>query len=236
MRKPKNILKASDGTQFVDVDLLTVPVGAIDANRNVTVSADNLLPSQTGKDGFVLTTDGANVSWDAPVSGVAWGAITGTLADQIDLKSSLDSKLDGLKLLRAYQAADAPYTTDATLNDTDLAVTVEAGGKYDIKGRLHITTGVGGFRVAFGGAATIANFIAHYLKLIVSEPEAVNARVTAAATPYTTDSSADIIIYIDGSVEITSAGTFILQAAQNVSDAAASTLLRGSTLILTKTN
>ena len=51
------------------------------------------LPSQTGNSGKVLGTNGTSTSWITNSSGVAWGAITGTLTDQTDLNTALSGKL-----------------------------------------------------------------------------------------------------------------------------------------------
>lgn len=60
---------------------------------NATAALNNLLPSQTGNNGKVLSTDGSNSSWVTPSGGGAWGSITGTLSDQTDLQAALDAKL-----------------------------------------------------------------------------------------------------------------------------------------------
>jgi len=57
--------------------------------------ADPVIPSQTGHTGKFLKTDGSALSWQFDSGGGGggtWGSITGTLSDQIDLKSALDGK------------------------------------------------------------------------------------------------------------------------------------------------
>ena len=51
-----------------------------------------LFPTQTGNDGEYLTTNGTTVSWAPITSGVAWGAVTGTLSAQTDLQTALNTK------------------------------------------------------------------------------------------------------------------------------------------------
>ena len=74
-----------------------------------SVTADQVLPTQTGNSGKYLTTDGTNSSWGTVSGGAAtWGTITGTLSDQTDLQSALDGK----------QASDAQLTDIAGMSPT----------------------------------------------------------------------------------------------------------------------
>jgi hypothetical protein len=69
----------------------------VEANENgVVINSSYILPNVDGTAGQVMTTDGAGVaSWqDAGTSTISWGDIVGTLADQTDLQSALDAKLD----------------------------------------------------------------------------------------------------------------------------------------------
>ncbi len=75
-------------TPVTDARTLTVNGTTYDltANRTWTVDADDVLPSQTGNGGKVLTTDGANLAWLADATGVAsfntrTGAVTLTSGD-----------------------------------------------------------------------------------------------------------------------------------------------------------
>jgi len=63
--------------------------------KNLT-SAGLKYPTADGTNGHVLVTDGAgNLSFSSvPASPAAWGVITGTLANQIDLQGELDLKYD----------------------------------------------------------------------------------------------------------------------------------------------
>ena len=146
--------------------------------------------------------------------------------------------------LYSYLAAAVTYNANAVLADTALSVTVAAGGIYAIELVVHSTSAVKALNMDFGGTATIANFIGDW-----SCREATNtsgsvtlfsvARITAAGTDFSVHADLDggnSIVVFTGSVEITDAGTFLLRGAQNVSDASNTTILRGSTLKLTKLN
>lgn len=58
-----------------------------------SLSPTKVLPDQTGNNGKVLGTNGTTLSWVTNSSGVAWGAITGTLSSQSDLNTALSGKL-----------------------------------------------------------------------------------------------------------------------------------------------
>ncbi len=143
-----------------DVDLLTTPGPA---------------------DGDVLAYDALSGLWvpAANSSAVAWGAITGTLADQTDLQAALDAKLDdsqaslfGLVLLATTDAADAQASLDL-VPGTDVqaysATLALLAGLTPAADRLPYFTGA--------GAAALATFTAGGRAL-------VNSAGTANTFPY----------------------------------------------------
>lgn len=139
-------------------------------------------------------------------------------------------------LLRSYLATTVTYNANAVLANTPLSVTVAAGGIYAIELVVHSTSAVSKVNMDFGGTATIANFIGEWVGLDTTAT-IFNTRVTAAGTDFSGGSDGEDMYYtFTGSVEITDAGTFLLRGAQDVSDASNTTILRGSTLILTKMN
>ena len=64
----------------------------VDTNNPHDVTSTQILPNQTGQNGKILGTNGSNVVWTNNSMAVAWGAITGSLADQSDLNIALNSK------------------------------------------------------------------------------------------------------------------------------------------------
>jgi len=148
--------------------------------------------------------------------------------------------LNAASLLRSYLATTVTYNANAVLADTPLSVTVAAGGIYAIELVVHSTSVVKALNMDFAGTATIANFIGEWIVIDATDPSATNAwRVTAAGTDFTMGISFDgvnSLATFTGSVEITDAGTFLLRGSQNVSDPTDTTILRGSTLVLTKMN
>lgn len=68
-----------------------------------TTTVQGTVPATGTPSGKFLKDD---LTWAAGAGGAAWGAITGTLADQTDLQTALDAKADDL-------GADDNYVTDA---------------------------------------------------------------------------------------------------------------------------
>lgn len=61
---------------------------------NTNTALNTLLPNQIGNNGKILKTDGTNTSWENDIGNVpAWGDIAGTLSDQTDLQTALDTKI-----------------------------------------------------------------------------------------------------------------------------------------------
>lgn len=144
----------------------------------------------------------------------------------------------------SYLDTTITYNNTATLADTALSVTVVTGGKYRIELIVHSTSAVTNLKMDFAGTATITNFVGEWIgynaaiDMMLPSP-AIGARVTAAGTDFGPGGAidgADGYYVFTGSVEINVGGTFLLRAAQNAADASDTTLLRGSTLVLTKLN
>ncbi len=102
-----------------------------------SLAPSKVLPDQTGQNGKVLSTNGSTLSWITNSSGVAWGAITGTLSDQADLNTALSGKL-GTALTSANifvgngsgVATGVSVTGDVTIDNT--GVTTIGSGKVSL--------------------------------------------------------------------------------------------------------
>lgn len=140
--------------------------------------------------------------------------------------------------ITSYLASTVTYNNDNTLGDTALSVTVVASGIYAIDLVVQSTSAVKALQLDFGGTATIANFLGQWYGQDINDTGVyVTAKVTAAGTDFGTGldlNGIDSFYTFTGSVEITDAGTFLLRGAQNVADASNTTILRGSTLTLTR--
>ncbi len=146
-------------------------------------------------------------------------------------------------VLTSYLAATVTYNNVAVLADSPLSVSVAASGIYDIELTVHSTEVGKALNLDFGGTATITNFIGRWFADVGNEaydsPNFQTARSTAAGTDFTNtecDIAATCYFQFKGSVEINAAGTFLLRGAQNAADVSNTTILRGSTLKLTKLN
>lgn len=141
-----------------------------------------------------------------------------------------------------YLEADATYNNDDTLNDTALSVVVESSSKYSFEAVIHWTKAAVVPQIAFGGTATITNFICQYNAVQASDADSDNnwgLRTTSSSTAYDggtnkSDLGTDACFIARGSVEINAGGTFLVRAAQYTADVSNTTVKRGSTLILTK--
>jgi hypothetical protein len=160
-----------------------------------------------------------------------------------NLKATLKTYFDTLypTILKSYLAATVTYNNTNTLASTALSVTVAASTKYDIELTIHSTSAGAGLNMDFAGTATITNFIGQWTAwqagIDESGPSRIRGdRVTAAGTDYGPGAldGIDALYTFKGSVEINGAGTFLLRGAQNAAAPSDTTILRGSTLVLTK--
>jgi len=175
----------------------------------------------------------------APSGGAAeWGAITGTLGDQTDLDTALGLKFPSASILRSYLAADVTYNNVDVLANTALSVTVAASGIYEIELNLYCTTAaVTGFTLDFAVTGTHTNFTGFYAEQAEGSSANLGTLLTSAGTDYnSTAFNGSGLITFNGSVEINGAGTFLLRGSQDSAVVENTTILRGSTLILTKMN
>lgn len=132
--------------------------------------------------------------------------------------------------------ADQSVTSSTTLvSDSHLAVNVLAAGTYAFQARLHASVGAtGGLKWSLGGTATMTALWAH---TVTVDPGTLTALAQASLMDELTDAptvagATSYFITIDGAFTVNAAGTFLIEFAQAVSDAAASTLKRGSSLMV----
>ena len=210
------------GDKTIDVQVLVVPDSAITAGSGAvnlaTATGDVTGPSSATNNNIAV-----------------FDQTTGKLLK--DGAATIASLIPATSLLRSYLATTVTYNANAVLANTPLSVTVAAGGIYAIELVVHSTSAVKALNMDFGGTATIANFIGDWIAFSGSAVYGP-VNVTSGGTDYTNGDLDGVNnpYYFTGSVEITDAGTFLLRGAQNSSDPSDTTILRGSTLILTKMN
>jgi len=147
----------------------------------------------------------------------------------------------GGDILAKTLAADYVVNNDASLNQTDLQVTVATAGTYDVKISVHTASDVKALRMMLTqGSATIDSFILQY-----TCSDAWDSSINFAARRYvapgpvslpTAMDGREVFCQISGSVEFSSTGTFILSACQNWPDMSDTTMYKGSSMVLIQTD
>jgi hypothetical protein len=140
--------------------------------------------------------------------------------------------------LVSYLATTVTYNNVDVLANTALSVTVVASGIYKISLEIQSTAVARPLKLDFAGSATIANFIGQWTSMGATDPVNAGAAAPSAAagTDFVGSDAAESFTTFNGSVEITNAGTFLLRGSQDTANASNTTILRGSTLTLTKMN
>lgn len=131
----------------------------------------------------------------------------------------------------------ATRTTDVTLsNVTGFSANLLNGATYTFEAKLYTTSNVaGGVNYAIGGTATASSII--YEGLTTDAGLTTQSRAAAMATSVgnvTAVTAAYTVI--TGTIVCNATGSLTLQFAQNASNASASTILAGSTFIVTRIN
>lgn len=242
------------GDKTIDVQVLVVPDSAITAGSGAvnlatatgdvtgpSSSTDNAIARFDSTTGKVIQNSTITVS-DTGTVAAASGTLTLTSPTLttpvlgVPSSGTLGACIGGS--LVSYLASTVTYNANAVLANTPLSVTVAAGGIYAISLVVHSTSAVKGLLLDFGGTSTDANFLGQWTLGANDDPSSGTfVRVTARGTdfgPILGDAAPSPYYTFTGSVEITDAGTFLLRGAQNVSDASDTTILRGSTLTLTR--
>lgn len=133
--------------------------------------------------------------------------------------------------LKSFTTADFTATNTTTLtNITGLSVNVSAGKTYSFVARLWVDPsdhGGGGFSIGGTCTATRIIFSAQY------HDESANSYLTSLGELHTTVAIDTAMELIQGTITVGNAGTLTVQFAQETADAYASTVLPGSTFIVT---
>lgn len=145
----------------------------------------------------------------------------------------------GGDILAKTLPADYVVNNDASPNATDLQVTVATTGTYDVKVSVHSTSEVRALRMLFSGTATIDAFFVQYSCTDAYDPAVMFVARRTSATGMVVPSvldGRDAFCSINGSVEFSSTGTFILYGAQTSPHASDTTMYKGSTMVLMQTD
>jgi hypothetical protein len=131
---------------------------------------------------------------------------------------------------RTRVAANVAVTASTTLADvTGLSVGVGAGRTYSFKAKLPTTSdAAAGVKFAIAGTATATNIVYDCIVYNGATVAAQTRGTAMAAAVGGVTAVTAAYAEISGTITVNAAGTLLVQFAQNVSDAAASTVLRGA--------
>lgn len=155
-----------------------------------------------------------------------------------NIQTQLDA-LSGATPLTSYLASTVTYNNVDVLANTALSVTVAAATKYAINLLIHSSSAVAvGLQLDFGGTATVTSFIGEWEAFIATGDNTDpldRFRVTAAGTDFvpTNIAAGDSFYQFQGSINVNAGGTFLVRGAQQTAQVGNTTILAGSTLILT---
>lgn len=214
-----------------------------------------LIPADTvgavvGSDIAITFPPGAysnDVDWASANPGISFAETTpGASATEV-IQRAAASDLGGggaaPTILLAYLDTTVTYNNVDRLADTALSVNVAASGIYEIELVVHSMSAVRALKLDFAGTVTPANFIGTWtgyeMPLTLADPTVgKGAQVTAMGTDFNPGGfdTFNMVFRFTGSLEVTTGGTFLLRGAQTIADASDTTILRGSTLKLTKMN
>ncbi len=139
------------------------------------------------------------------------------------------------QVLFSYLAETVTYNDTAALADTPLSVTVAAGGIYAIEAYVYTANVANPLTVDFGGTSTQTNFNGEWAAMIDGLLEVIIVTTTGLDVSFA-GAAFTYVQHFTGSVEVNAGGTFLLRGAQSSAVASDTTILRGSTLTLTKRN
>lgn len=133
-------------------------------------------------------------------------------------------------------ASDQSYTSNTTLADTGLSLTLEGNTLYAIEGTLFVAAHTsGGFKVGFNGTAGVTALLVHLLAQryendtgSILGADSLSALGTSFGLTTGAISGSDIEVNLRGFIHTSTAGTLTLRAAQNASFATATTVKKGS--------
>ena len=128
-----------------------------------------------------------------------------------------------------------PITASTTLTTIPFSVgqTLQTNGHYRFVARLYLNTGGGGSKFDVGGTCNTSNFVASY-RAISTTTILYGGQLTSFLSGPSGSSTAATYLEISGELDVTNGGTFVIQFAQNASNATPSVVLAGSTLTVTQ--
>lgn len=185
---------------------------------------------RTFPQGLTLPLDATSIA-DGSVNDSEFQYLNGATSN---IQAQLDA-LSGATPLTSYLASTVTYNNTAALANTALSVTVAAATKYAVTLYVPSTNVAVGLKMDFAGTATFTNFVGEWFVYPDAFPGG-GLHVTAPGTDFdaaVADATGFPYYTFIGSCLTDVGGTFLLRGAQNAADASNTTILAGSTLILT---
>jgi hypothetical protein len=117
----------------------------------------------------------------------------------------------------------------------NLQLNLDSTANYYFRAVLYTTTGAGGIKVDFGGTTIpVVGSVVAQLTAYGSNAIVLSSQQTSFLSGPSGSASTITQIIIEGYFQTNLGGTFVIQAAQNSSNAAATTILQGSSLTVTQ--
>lgn len=186
------------------------------------------LPAGTTTMAPMIMTSGTNKT--TPAAG-EWG-YDGT---QLQFTNGGAQRQEIPQIQQSRVSTQFDKTSDTTLaNVTGLTATVVAGKFYRFEATLYTSSNVaGGVKAAIAGTATATAIV--YEGITTDAGLSTQTRATALATAVGAVTAVTAgYIRITGTIQVNAAGTLTVQFAQNASNGTASSVLVGSTFVLTQ--
>lgn len=115
----------------------------------------------------------------------------------------------------------------------NFATTLQTGGHYRFRASLYVVSGPGGTKIDIGGTSTTTNVAAVYYANAATTVVYGGALTSYLSAPSGSASTVQQII-IEGTIDVGNGGTFVVQFAQNGSNATGAIVKNGSTLTVTQ--
>lgn len=111
---------------------------------------------------------------------------------------------------------------------------LQTNGHYRFVARLYINAAGGGTKIDVGGTCNTSNFVAEYQAFTTTTMVYGGQLTSFLSGPSGSSTASQTFILITGELDVTNGGSFVIQFAQNASNASNSTVLAGSTFTVTQ--
>lgn len=223
MAQPTPVINPGNGTQqtYIDPNFHSVPYMVFTPNSGLTILVFDPTTSITDQNNafghyrkYPLIAGGG-----VPQLAVIPGVVRTNIGEQIT-------------------RVQVPFSvTASTVLQTipfNLGTTLQTNGHYKFVAYLYVISGTGGTKIDVGGTCNTSNFIASYQCFAATTLLYGGQLTSFLSGPSGSSTGTATLIMITGELDVTNGGTFVIQFAQNGSNATASTVLAGSTLTITQ--